>query len=104
LYVTALPDGSPYQPPPPPPPPPPPEDPPPPPPEEDPGGEEEEETAEENELPKEEAKSAGEEAINAPVYQEGEYELPLLPVPPALAASTWENCSAQACSTPSASA
>src|SRR5215467_9018742 len=65
-----------HQPPPPPPPPPPPEEPPPPekppPPDDDPGGDDEAETALENPLLKDEANAAGDEAIKAPLYHEGE--------------------------------
>src|SRR5579864_5007536 len=67
-----------HHPPPPPPPPPPPEEPPPPPPLEnppadDPGADADAETALENPLLKEEANAAGDEAMNAPVYQDGLY-------------------------------
>ena len=56
----------------------------------------------ENDSLNEEVKSAGENELMSPVYQEGEY---LAPSPPAPAeARTWENFSAHACSTPSASA
>ena len=61
-----------HQPPPPPPPPPPPEEPPPPEPEDEPGAVEAEEIAPENALLKDEANAVGDEAINPPVYHEGE--------------------------------
>jgi hypothetical protein len=95
-----------YQPPPPPPPPPPPEEPPPPDPEDDPGAAAEDEIALENELLKLEVKLDGEnESKPEPAYHEGE-KLVALPELSAAAAcaSTFENCSAQACSTPSAKA
>jgi hypothetical protein len=88
--------------PPPPPPPPPPEDPPPPEPDDDDAGDEDDETALENESLKDEVKPEGEKREKPdPEYQEGEYPAA---VPDeavaAAAASTWENCCAQACSTP----
>jgi hypothetical protein len=95
-----------YQPPPPPPPPPPPEDPPPPEPDEDDAGDDDDETALENESLNDDVKPEGEKLENpAPEYQEGEYPAAVPDeADAAAAANTCENCWAQACSTPSASA